>query len=213
MKRIFVTGIGTEVGKTVTSAVLVEALKADYWKPIQSGDLNYSDSHKIQEWSKNVGKIHPETYAFKIPASPHYSAKEEAVEIELKKFHIPETENHLIIEGAGGLMVPLNDRECILDLIKHLNVPIVLVSQAYLGSINHSLLSLEMLKSQGLEIGALIFTGTRNIESEDIILKHFSGLQEKVLWIDNMELLNSGSIALEAEKIRVRLLKILDGLD
>lgn len=213
MKRIFVTGIGTEVGKTVSSAVLVEALKADYWKPIQSGDLDFTDSHKIKKWTKAAGTIHPETYAFKIPASPHYSSREEGIEIQLNAFKIPETDNFLVVEGAGGLLVPINERETILDLIKTLKIPLALVSTAYLGSINHTLLSLEKIRQEGLDLAVLIFTGTRNMESESIILKLFPSIKGKVIWIDEMTSVDESSVEKTAGKIKEPLKKILDELD
>ena len=130
-KRFFVSGISTEIGKTVASAVLVAALKADYWKPVQSGDLNHSDSMKVVDltWASKMGKLHPETYRLNTPASPHYSAEVDGVSISLDQFSVPETDNNLIIEGAGGLMVPLNNEHLIVDLIKALDVPVILVSQ------------------------------------------------------------------------------------
>ena len=117
-KSIFVTGIGTGVGKTVASAVLVEALQADYWKPIQCGNLEDSDSKTVESLITNaVTTIHPETYRLKTASSPHYAAKMEEVEINIEQCVAPEAEGHLIIEGAGGLMVPLNGHECVVDLI------------------------------------------------------------------------------------------------
>src|SRR5690606_23736931 len=117
--KLFITGIGTDVGKTIASAIITEALEADYWKPVQAGDLDDSDSHKIKRYISN-GKtvIHPNSYAFTTPASPHLSAAIEDITIDLKKIKEPKTTNHLVIEGAGGLFVPLNDNECIIDLIK-----------------------------------------------------------------------------------------------
>ena len=111
-QKYFVTGIGTGIGKTITSAILTEKLKADYWKPIQSGDLHQSDSLAIESLISNTQtKIHPETYRLNHPLSPHLSAKMDGVKIELRKFQVPITENNLIVEGAGGLMVPLKDKE------------------------------------------------------------------------------------------------------
>ncbi|RZL29152.1 MAG: dethiobiotin synthase, partial [Pedobacter sp.] len=154
--------------------ILTEKLKADYWKPIQSGDLAQSDSLAIQNLITNPQtKIHPELYRLNQPLSPHLSAKLDGIEIELDKFRLPETENNLIVEGAGGLMVPLNSKELILDLIKHLNIPVIVVSQNYLGSINHTLLTINTLKQHQINIKGIIFNGDTNLESEDYILKYY----------------------------------------
>ena len=168
------TGIDTEVGKTVVSAILVKALEADYWKPVQSGDLDYSDTMKVQEWSVgNAGTFYPEGFRLNTPASPHVSARIDGVEIALSDFELPRTENHLVIEGAGGLMVPLNDHgDYIIDLLKNHASKIVLVSRNYLGSINHTLSSFEVLKSRGLKVDMLVFSGETNAESEKAIINH-----------------------------------------
>ena len=166
----FVTGIGTEIGKTVVSAILVEKLKADYWKPIQSGDLDNSDTDKVRKLvSNSSSKFHPETYQFSQPFSPHYSAKLDYQEISLSKINLPETENNLIIEGAGGILVPLNDQDLMIDLIKKLNVEVILISKNYLGSINHTLLTVEALKNRGIAIKGIIFNGPKTPSSEEII--------------------------------------------
>lgn len=168
----FITGIGTGIGKTIVSAILTEKLKADYWKPIQSGDLEISDSLFVKHIVSEKTIIHPESYRLSEPLSPHLSAKLDGIEISLKAIKKPETNNNLIIEGAGGLMVPLNDRELILDLIKSLGVKVIVVSQNYLGSINHTLLTLELLKVHQIEIAGLIFNGTENTDSEQYISKY-----------------------------------------
>lgn len=170
---IFVTGIGTDVGKTIASAVLVEKLQADYWKPIQSGDLDKSDTMKVQALISNrKSKFHREAYRLTQPFSPHKSAALDGIEINLDDIVIPETDNQLIIEGAGGLFVPLNDKVFIIDLIEKFNAEVVLVVKHYLGSINHTLLSLEMLKQRNLKLRCVIFNGERDEYSEDIIKKH-----------------------------------------
>ena len=177
MRKIFITGIGTDVGKTVVSAILTEALEADYWKPVQAGDLDNSDSIKVENLISNTKTvIHPEGIQLSEPMSPHAAAEIDNVEIKLNDFEIPKTENNLIIEGAGGLMVPLNDKDLIIDLIAALDVEVVLVSQNYLGSINHTLLSLKVLKSYNLNVLGLIFNGDENAETEKYIL-NYSGLK------------------------------------
>lgn len=173
MKNYFVTGIGTNIGKTIVSAILTEALEADYWKPIQAGDLDNSDNLKVKNLITNTkSKIHPETYRLNHAMSPHAAAKMDNITIDLDKIIVPKTTNHLIIEGAGGLMVPLNENELIIDLIKKLNAEVILVSQNYLGSINHTLLSLESLKARKLKIKGIIFNGPKNQASEQFILNY-----------------------------------------
>ena len=168
MKRIFVTGISTEVGKTMASAVLVEAMQADYWKPVQAGDLDHTDSDKVRELISNSRSVrHPSEYALNTPMSPHAAAEIDGVQIELKHIVPPDTENHLIIEGAGGLLVPLNDTDTILDLIKP-TYKVVVVSRHYLGSINHTLLTLDKLIDKGLR-PYLLYSGDPNPSTETIV--------------------------------------------
>lgn len=159
-KQYFVTGIGTEIGKTVVSATLVKALDAYYWKPVQSGDLHFTDSDRVRDWSGiPASRVHPEAYRLQLPQSPHASAAAEGVRISLDRFQLPMTDGNLIVEGAGGLMVPLNEQHCMIDLIARLGLPVVLVSRHYLGSINHTLLSIEALRNRGIPIAALVFNG------------------------------------------------------
>ena len=168
--KIFVTGISTEVGKTVVASILVEALKADYWKPVQSGDLDYSDSHKVRELISNDTTVfHENSYALSTPMSPHASAAIDGVEIKMENIKEPETSNHLVIEGAGGLLVPLNDTDTIFDLIQP-DYQVVVVSRHYLGSINHSLLTINTLLERGFRT-AVVFSGDPHPSTEDIILK------------------------------------------
>ncbi len=170
MEKYFVTGIGTDVGKTVVSAILTEALQADYWKPIQAGDLDNSDSHKIEKLISNKkSKIHPSIYNLNTPASPHYAAEVDGLKIEIDKIKLPHTDNKLIIEGAGGVLVPLNDQDFIVDLIKP-DYKVIVVSRNYLGSINHTLLTLEVLINRGISIFGIIFNGEANPSTEQIIL-------------------------------------------
>ncbi|MDT0687961.1 dethiobiotin synthase [Autumnicola psychrophila] len=169
--KYFVTGIGTEVGKTIASAIITEALEADYWKPIQAGDLKNSDTHKIEKLiSNSKTEFHPNSFALKTPMSPHAAAAIDKVEITSEEIKEPRTDNHLVIEGAGGLLVPINEYQTIADLIKP-DYRIILVSRHYLGSINHTLLSLELLKSYGLECFGIIFSGEEHPTSEEIIEK------------------------------------------
>lgn len=178
MKKYFVTGIGTDVGKTICSAVLVKALKADYWKPVQAGNLEFTDTMKVKSLIHDDSiTFFPEQFRLHSPMSPHAAAKIDGIEIKLSDFILPDTNSNLIIEGAGGLMVPLNDQgELVIDLITYFHASAILVSHNYLGSINHTLLSVEALKSRGIEIAGIIFNGESNVESEKIILA-VSGLK------------------------------------
>lgn len=189
MRKLFVTGIGTDVGKTIVSAILVEALKADYWKPIQAGYENGTDTQLVKQLISNTNStLFPEAYLLKTPASPHLAAANDGVNIELSKLVIPASvNNNIIIEGAGGLMVPLNNNDYVIDLINHFDCEVVLVSRNYLGSINHTLLSIEAIKKRGCKIAGIIFNGERNKSTEEIILQkhHFPFVayinEEKIL--------------------------------
>jgi dethiobiotin synthetase len=173
--KLFITGISTDVGKTIASAIIVEALQADYWKPIQAGDLDNSDSHKIKSYiSNDKTVIHENSYKLNTPASPHFSAELDGITIDLKQIKEPNPDsyrekNHLVIEGAGGIFVPLNERDCVIDLIQK-DYKVIVVSRHYLGSINHTLLTIEALKSRKIYIAGIIFSGNENKSSETIIL-------------------------------------------
>lgn len=167
----FVTAIGTDCGKTLSSAILCEALHADYWKPVQSGPP--SDTETVRSLISNqVTAFHPEQYVLKTPVSPHAAARIDGVSLKVSSFRIPQTSNTLVIEGAGGCLVPINDEEFIVDLIDAFKAEVILVSNLYLGSINHTLLTLEALQRRHLTIKGLIFNGDSNPESERIILHH-----------------------------------------
>ncbi len=155
----------------MVSSILVKALEADYWKPVQSGDLDNTDTMKVKAWAGSRSSVfHQETYRLNTPASPHLSARLDGVEISLESFAVPDTENHLVVEGAGGLMVPLNEKgDFILDILKMVSSKVVLVSRNYLGSINHTLSSFEVLKSRGLGVDLLVFSGEENASSEEVI--------------------------------------------
>jgi dethiobiotin synthetase len=168
MKRIFVTGISTEVGKTLASAIIAEALQADYWKPVQAGDLHQTDSDTIRNLISNTRTvIHPSAYALNTPMSPHAAAALDGIRIDLARIVQPETENHLVIEGAGGLLVPLNEKDTIFDLIRP-EYKVVVISRHYLGSINHTLLTVNALLAKALEVG-ILFSGEPVPTTEDIL--------------------------------------------
>lgn len=168
-EQLVIAGIGTDVGKTVIAAIVAEALHAVYWKPIQAGGLEASDSHRVVELTKNV-RILPELYRFTQPKSPHAAAHSDGIEVDLNLLKVP-VERPLVIEGAGGLMVPINHNAfTFADLYSQWNLPLVLVSRHYLGSINHTLLTVEVLKQRRIPILGIVFIGD-NLESESIILK------------------------------------------
>jgi dethiobiotin synthetase len=168
--KLFITGISTDVGKTIASAILVEALQTDYWKPIQAGDLNNSDTQKVKSLISNQkSQFYPNAYALHTPVSPHQSAQIDEIKIDLTTITEPDTQNHLLIEGAGGIFVPLNYTDCVIDLIKP-DYKVIVVSRHYLGSINHTLLTIQALKSRNLTIAGIIFSGAENKATESIIL-------------------------------------------
>jgi dethiobiotin synthetase len=168
--KLFITGIGTDVGKTIASAIVTEALEADYWKPIQAGDLDNSDTHKVKRYvSNSKSTFFENSYALNTPASPHYAAAVDNISINLKKIIEPVTQNHLVVEGAGGVFVPLNDQDCVIDLIQ-LDYKVIVVSRHYLGSINHTLLTIEALQNRNIKIAGIIFNGNENKATESIIL-------------------------------------------
>jgi dethiobiotin synthetase len=203
MSQIVVVGIGTDVGKTVVSSILVQKHRCSYWKPIQSGDLDNSDSHKIQRNCSFPVTFLPEIYRLNEPYSPHFSAELDGVKIEEEKLKLPQFTDNVLIESAGGLMVPLNyDGLLFIDVIKSWKLPVVLVSRHYLGSINHSLLSLQTLKNYDIPVKALVFIGGESpseLATEKLILSHFP--IKNVLKIPLVEELNPEFINEIAAKI------------
>ena len=168
-KRFAVTGIGTDVGKTVVSAILAESLQANYWKPVQAGDLDNSDSTKVERYTSNVNLL-PEKFKLTEPMSPHAAARIDGVQIAKEDLNLPAVSGNLIVEGAGGLLVPFNDDGLLFaDLLEYWGLPTIVVSRHYLGSINHTLLTMETLKKRGVEVAGIIFVGNENNETEQVI--------------------------------------------
>jgi dethiobiotin synthetase len=212
----FITGIGTNVGKTIVSAIITEALEADYWKPIQSGTIDGSDSEFVRSMitnSKTV--IHAEAYRLKEPLSPHFAAKLENVEIELSKIKLPvrlsgpdsyrdETNTNLIIEGAGGLLVPLNSRNYVIDLARQLDAEIVLVISNYLGCINHTLLSIDYLLHHRFKIHSLVFNGTFQEEVKSAITAYVQGV--RIIDIPELSPLSKESVSALSQKVKAAFL-------
>lgn len=171
MSTFFITGISTEVGKTVAAAIITEALQADYWKPIQAGDLENSDTHKLKRLvSNDISQYHDNAFALNTPMSPHASAKMDNITISASKIKRPKTKNTLVIEGAGGVLVPINDTETVAHLIAPTD-KVIIVSRHYLGSINHTLMTVEVLKARKLNIAGILFSGEEHPTTEAIIAK------------------------------------------
>lgn len=200
----FISGIGTGVGKTIVSAILTQLWSADYWKPIQAGDLDQSDSNTVRSLSLQVKNIHPEQFRLNLAASPHEAAEADKVTIRLQDFKLPATDNHLIVEGAGGLFVPINDQHFIIDLIERLKLPVILVIKDYLGCINHSLLSIKVLNAQNIPLAYVVFNGNFKPATRRIIHKH---LAEGVNTIDipELELTEAAQIVRASEQIKQQL--------
>ena len=198
----FVTAIGTNSGKTLVSAILCEALEGDYWKPVQAGEPR--DSEEIRKLVSNHSiKIHPERYLLSKPASPHAAAQFDGIQISLSDFSLPETNRNLIIEGAGGMLVPLNENNLVVDMIKSFQAEIILVCDLYLGSINHSLLTIEALRSRNLDVKGIVFNGFGQrdfeMESMEIILRK-SGFK-KLLVMDKEKIITKDMIKAWATRI------------
>jgi dethiobiotin synthetase len=204
--KLFITGIGTDVGKTIASAIITQALEADYWKPIQAGDLDNSDSYKVKSQISNPkSQIFENSYKLNTPASPHLAAAIDGITIDLKKIYEPATKNHLVIEGAGGLLVPLNDFDCVIDLIQK-DYKVILISRHYLGSINHTLLSFEALRSRKITLAGIIFSGDENKATEEIILAKTKA--KFIGRIEEEQYFNTNVIQQYADDFRANLLNL-----
>jgi len=199
---VIIAAIGTEVGKTVTSAILCEALRADYWKPVQAGDLDYSDTDKVRNLVSHTPFItHPETHRLTAPMSPHAAADIDGLVIKAEDFKRPDTQGRaLVTELAGGLMVPLSRDYLTIDLIADLGDPIILVINSYLGSINHSLLSLDLIKRRGINFAGIIFNGETNQQSREVILSYSQA--PLIADIPHATTLNKAFVKTHADKLR-----------
>lgn len=204
--KLFITGIGTDVGKTIASSIIVEALEADYWKPIQAGDLDNSDTIKVEKYVSNTTTtFHENAYALLTPASPHYAAEIDRITIDLNEIKQPKTKNVLVVEGAGGILVPLNNKNCVIDIIQP-DYKVIVVSRHYLGSINHTLMTIEILKSRKLTVAGIIFSGDENKATESIILQKTN--VPMIGRIDNEPYFDQNVIKYYADLFRENLQKI-----
>jgi dethiobiotin synthetase len=172
LHQYFITGIGTNVGKTLVSAIFCQAYTAHYYKPIQAGELTSPDALTVQNLISAPITFYDSAYALRTAASPHLAAQLDDVTINLANIHLPITTHNLIVEGAGGVLVPINETETTLALMVKLNLPVVLVSQHYLGSINHTLLTYEVLCKHNIPIKGIVFNGVPNPSSEAFILNY-----------------------------------------
>lgn len=202
--NFIVSGIGTEVGKTIASAILCEILDAAYWKPVQSGAETDSDKGAIKSLVPGI-KTYEESYVLQEPASPHYAAALENTTIDLERIKAPKHQGHLIIEGAGGLLVPLSLKFHYADWFKKMQWPIILVSRHYLGSINHTLLSVEYLKNHNIPLAGILFNGPEN-KSTETAISSFSKVP--ILGrINEADKLNADFVKAEAERLRSAVIK------
>jgi len=166
---LFVTGTDTNVGKSVLSALLVAALDGTYWKPIQTGSLEGTDRQSVMRWAElPEEKTLPECYCFEPPVSPHLAAKQSGATIRLDRIRKPHLASGgpLIAEGAGGVLVPINDSQTMLDVMRHLAMPVVIASRSALGTINHTLLTVRALRDAGIEIRGVVMIGKEDRDNE-----------------------------------------------
>jgi dethiobiotin synthetase len=201
---ILIAGIHTGIGKTLCSTIICEALGYDYFKPVQAGDLDHTDSMFVKRNISNKNcTIHPEAYRLKIAASPHYAAAEEGIEIMPGNIQLPYTNHPMVVETAGGIMSPLGPQYLMIDLIEELKLPVVLVSENYLGSINHTLMTFACLKSRRIAIQGIVFNGLENKASQDYILEHTE--LPFLFAIPKFELINAAVIHDFAATISIKL--------
>jgi len=205
--RYFITAIDTDSGKTLVSAIFTMAFQANYWKPVQAGFPTDSDSLR-ELLPEQKDQILPEKYILKTPASPHAAAEIDNLSIEVKDFTLPVDNHNLIVEGAGGVLVPINSKETMIDLMTQFKLPVVLVSNLYLGSINHTLLSVQCLKSQGIQIAGIVFNGETNPASESVI-EEMTGLQV-LLRIPKLEAVNAKIIKKYANTLKDNMSKLMN---
>ena len=206
-QRIFITGIGTGVGKTLTAACITEALQADYWKPVQTGLMEGTDTDTVKSLLSNpVSVCHREAYLLEEPASPHLAARMEEVTINVKRIievaaTLQPANRPLVIEGAGGLMVPLNDNTFTIDFIQQLEAQVIIVAQNYLGSINHALLTARALKQSGIPVMGWIFSGAFHSNEEEVVA--WSGYPQ-LGRIPQTTLIDKAFVKEQAEKLSLR---------
>ncbi|WP_198666954.1 dethiobiotin synthase [Taibaiella helva] len=204
IQPIAIAGIHTDIGKTIVSAILTEALQADYWKPVQAGTLEHSDRMTVQELISNTrSRCHPEAIRLQLAASPHHAAACENREYDSCQFLFPETDNLLLVETAGGLMSPIDADHTVADFIACHKMPAILVTRHYLGSINHTLLCLELMRQRGIPLLCLVVNGHRDEASESFIGRYTG--DSPVLFTGVLDPLNPGQIRDAAQQLKTSL--------
>jgi dethiobiotin synthetase len=173
MQSIAIVGIHTGIGKTIVSAIVTEALQADYWKPVQAGNAEATDTIEVKRLVSNpVSLFYKEAYFLKEAISPHAAAEKEGIQIEIEKINLPNPLRQTVVETAGGLLSPVTSTLTNLDILLHLRLPVILVSKNYLGSINHTMLTFAVLTKNHIGIKGIVFNGPENPASEDFILSN-----------------------------------------
>ena len=208
-KAIGIMGIHTGIGKTVTSAILAESLRVDYWKPVQAGDLQNSDSKKVASLISNTESVvHPEAVRLNHPLSPHEAARLDGVEINFESIVWPKTPRHLLVETAGGVMSPINDKATMIDFVSFYNLPVVLIVRNYLGSISHTLMSIDVLNSREIKVLGLIISGHPNPASQSFISSYSP--VPILAQLPELPVINASSVKEVADAHRRSLLTILE---
>jgi dethiobiotin synthetase len=208
-RTIAIAGIHTGVGKTIASAVLTKALQADYWKPVQAGDLDNSDTITVQQLvgENHTCMFHPEAFRLTQPLSPHLAAAMDGVTIDHTQLRLPQTTNTLLVETAGGLHSPMSDTATMVDFIQHHQLPVILVTRHYLGSINHTLAAIEVLRQRQIPLLGLIVSGDAHEASEQFIT-NYSGVPVSA-HIPEMTTPDAAQVAVIAEACKTSFLKLL----
>lgn len=188
MHGFFVTGTDTDVGKTVVSAWLVGRLGACYWKPVQAGNHPETDTEIVRQLAElSPDRILPEAYVLPEPIAPHEAARRAGVAIEMQKLVPPPCDRPLVVEGAGGVLVPLNDHAFMIDLARELDLPVILVTRSTLGTINHTLLSLEAIRRRGLHLAGVVVNGPETPHNRAAIERYGRAeIIAEIPWLDSM---------------------------
>lgn len=170
-RGFIVTGTDTDVGKTVFAAALAGHLGARYWKPVQAGLADETDSDTVRRLTAGRADVLPEVYRLTTPCSPHEAARIDGIRIDPARLVLPAGDAPIVVEGAGGALVPLNGELLVADLFASWALPVILIARTTLGTINHSLMSLEVMRSRGIEVAGIVFSGEQNAASEAAIVQ------------------------------------------
>ena len=190
---LFITGTDTDVGKTVLSALLVATLGRKYWKPIQTGAREGTDRQTVMRWAAiTADQAYPETYLFDAPVSPHLAARLQGTIIDLQRIRRPASADPIIIEGAGGVLVPINENAFMLDLIGKLEAPAIVACRTALGTINHTLLTLSAIRQSRLTVNGVVMIGTENVENRLAIERY--GDVPVIGWIPWLDKINRDTL-------------------